>query len=389
MVYPNSLFTFFSFFGIILVTSCLPWNWQAWNAGSCLYILWTALACLNQFVNSIVWNGNIDNKAPIWCDISTKFLVGSSVGIPASSLCINRRIYKMVSTNTFPITRKEKLRALAEELGIGLGIPLLEMVLHYITQGHRFDIFEDVGCFPSTYNTWVAYVLVFCWPLAIGIVSAIYSTMNLIIINKPSSQLRLFLLDDNHSLNRQRYWRLTGLAAIEMIGTIAISCFNIFLNIRSGIQPWISWENTHYNFSRVQLFPALLWRQFPYSSVAIETSRWIPVLCAFLFFLVFGTSREARNSYRNTYKIAVRWFRRFLSRKEPPIRIRPRTLEDGRLETRISLGTVETRESVILDIGSHKVKNVNTALPARPLPTLAPLSSRPALPAELDRTFAC
>jgi hypothetical protein len=58
-------------------------------------------------------------------------------------------------------------------------IHLSLLTLHlpdYIPQGHRFDILEDIGCFPSTYNTWVAYVLVFAWPLAIGVVSAAYSS---------------------------------------------------------------------------------------------------------------------------------------------------------------------------------------------------------------------
>jgi hypothetical protein len=30
---------------------------------------WTALASLNFFINSIIWNGNVVNWAPVWCDI--------------------------------------------------------------------------------------------------------------------------------------------------------------------------------------------------------------------------------------------------------------------------------------------------------------------------------
>ncbi|KAI3595017.1 putative STE3-like pheromone receptor STE3_Mr7 [Moniliophthora roreri] len=249
----------------------------------------------------------------------TKPLFGYSVAIPASSLCINRRIYKMMSTNIFPVTRREKMRVLAEELAIGVGIPLLEMILHYITQGHRFDIFEDIGCVPSIYNTWVAVILIVCWPLAIGIVSTIYSNMHV------------------------------------------------------GIQPWVSWEDTHYDFWRVGLFPALVWRQLPYKSAAIEMSRWIPVVCAFTFFAIFGTSCEAKKFYLNAYENALTWCRgRFIRRKERPILVQPRTKEDGRLETRVSLCTVKTVESTVLDISpqdSHKLhQNVDKALPTRPLP---------------------
>jgi len=83
------------------------------------------------------------------------------------------------------------------DLAIGLGLPLLEMVLRklvssfamncidishhteYIDQGHRFNIYEDVGCYPFTYNTPVGYALVVVPPVAIGVVSGVYcSTSN-------------------------------------------------------------------------------------------------------------------------------------------------------------------------------------------------------------------
>jgi len=41
----------------------------AWNAGTCLYIIWTGVGCLIQSINSIVWNNNTVDKAPIYCDI--------------------------------------------------------------------------------------------------------------------------------------------------------------------------------------------------------------------------------------------------------------------------------------------------------------------------------
>ena len=39
------------------------------NTGTCLYIVWTALGCLNQFINAVIWNKNTVNRAPVWCDI--------------------------------------------------------------------------------------------------------------------------------------------------------------------------------------------------------------------------------------------------------------------------------------------------------------------------------
>jgi hypothetical protein len=39
------------------------------NTGTCLYMFWTGLGCLSQCINSIVWNKNMINRAPVYCDI--------------------------------------------------------------------------------------------------------------------------------------------------------------------------------------------------------------------------------------------------------------------------------------------------------------------------------
>ena len=55
--------------GFVVVLIPLPWHLEAWNSGTCYYMIWVALACLNQFVNSVVWANDALNRAPIWCDI--------------------------------------------------------------------------------------------------------------------------------------------------------------------------------------------------------------------------------------------------------------------------------------------------------------------------------
>src|SRR6266436_7979360 len=42
---------------------------SAWNTGTCLFMIWVGLGCLMQCINSIVWNKNIINRAPVYCDI--------------------------------------------------------------------------------------------------------------------------------------------------------------------------------------------------------------------------------------------------------------------------------------------------------------------------------
>jgi pheromone a factor receptor len=46
--------------------------------------------------------------------------------------------------------------------------------IDYIVQGHRFDIVEDVGCWPTIYISVPAIPLVYIWPLIINLVSIPY-----------------------------------------------------------------------------------------------------------------------------------------------------------------------------------------------------------------------
>ncbi|KIK69499.1 hypothetical protein GYMLUDRAFT_507936 [Collybiopsis luxurians FD-317 M1] len=301
LTYPNWVFSMCAFIGFLLCAIPLPWHLEAWNTGTCLYMIWTGLACLNQFVNSIIWTGNAINSAPVWCDISTRFMIGSAVAIPAASLCINRRLYYIATANAVTITKAERRRAVLVDLCIGVGIPVLEMVLQYIDQGHRFNIFEDIGCYPFTYNTWVAYVVVVTWPLAIGCVSAVYCILSIRAFNKRRAQFKE-LLSSNSNLSSNRYFRLMCLAATEIFCTIPLSCWSIYLNVTSEpIQPWKGWDDTHSFFSRVVQYPSVIWHLNKGTAISLETSRWFVVFCSVVFFAYFGFADEARKNYRAAF----------------------------------------------------------------------------------------
>lgn len=54
-----------------------------------------------------------------------------------------------------------------------LGI-LLNFRIEYVVQGHRFNILEDIGCYPALYNTLPTYFLSGMWPIVIGVISSVY-----------------------------------------------------------------------------------------------------------------------------------------------------------------------------------------------------------------------
>jgi len=298
---PNQVFAAFAFLSFILVSIPLPWHLEAWNTGTCLYILWTGTGALIMSINAIIWDGNTVNWAPVWCDITTRFMTGLSVAIPAASLCINRRLYTIARIRSVTFTADDRRRAILIDLAIGVGVPALVMALQYIVQGHRFDIIEDVGCRPFTYNTPPAYPLVFFPPLIIGLISGVYSALTIRAFYIRSVEIKA-VMSTNSSITFSRYFRLVALAAVDLLFTVPFSAFVIFANLKFGnVAPWISWDDTHSGFSRIDQIPARFWRSDPVARSSMEFSRWSVVACGFVFFMFFGFADEACKNYRKAY----------------------------------------------------------------------------------------
>ena len=61
--------------------------------------------------------------------IATKFNIGMTVAISAASLCINRRLYHIACIRVVTATKSDRRRAVLVDLAIGVGIPVLVMIL--------------------------------------------------------------------------------------------------------------------------------------------------------------------------------------------------------------------------------------------------------------------
>jgi pheromone a factor receptor len=112
--------------------------------------------------------------------------------IPVCALCITRRLYKVVTLKVVVITNSEKRRAIIEDLLIGVGVPILQIIARecaqpfvsadyllgcksdYIVSTNRYDIYEDFGPYNPTATTPPTSILFTAWPVTIGIVAAFY-----------------------------------------------------------------------------------------------------------------------------------------------------------------------------------------------------------------------
>ncbi|KAG5730067.1 Pheromone B alpha 3 receptor, partial [Termitomyces sp. T112] len=119
-------FSVLSCISFVLVLISLPWHLKSplYNTGICLYMAWTSLGCLNLFINSIMWRDTMSNIAPVWCDISTKFMTIVGIALPVASLCISRHLYHLTA-RCAPKFKIDGWRGLLLDLSIGLGVPIV------------------------------------------------------------------------------------------------------------------------------------------------------------------------------------------------------------------------------------------------------------------------
>jgi pheromone a factor receptor len=230
---------------------------------------------------------------------ATHYQIALNVAIPACSLVISRRLFEIVQGRTVMDSQDSKGKEIIVDLGIGLGVPILSMALSVIPQGHRFDIYEEMGCRPAIYSTIAALLLINAWPLIIGIVSGIYTCLIFYAMAKRNANLKE-LIASHPNLSVSRYWRLIILASMDIIFTIPLYSYNLYLTTLT-LQPWISWDNVHADFGYIGQYPSVLWRQDTQGVITLEYDRWVYVFCAIVAFALFGFGAEARNDYRSIW----------------------------------------------------------------------------------------
>jgi len=255
-------------------------------------------------VNAIAWADNVDIKLLVWCDITTKILIGFTLAVPLSAFCLVRQLEQVSSGRQTFFTHEDRKRRMIIEAVLCFGVPVIFMGLHYIVQGHRFDIIEGIGCSPATYISVPAVILIWVPPLVISSVSMIYAIATFHHFLKRRIEFATVL--QSSAISPARYLRLMSLAVFEIFWDTGTNIYILYFNTYTGLQPWISWESVHLNFSRVDQYPDFLVpAEF---QIQIIVQWWIIPISSVAFCLLFGFGQEATNDYLAMFN----WVRRHI-----------------------------------------------------------------------------
>lgn len=93
-----------------------------------------------------------------------------------------------------------------------------------------------------------------------------------------------------------------ALSGTQLLLNLPMNIYNFYNNFHTPVYPWISWSNTHSDYSFVGQLHSDAWRL--HNEASFEWSRWSVVACAFSFFIFFGFAEEARKHYRIAYSFS-------------------------------------------------------------------------------------
>ncbi|TFY61868.1 hypothetical protein EVG20_g6898 [Dentipellis fragilis] len=302
-----------AFLAAVAVLIPIPWHWRARNVPTLSIIAWLFVSNFIYGINTSIWAGNARILVPVWCDIVTKIQIGSNIALPAACFCLCVHLERIASVRQAHTTRTSKTRQMIFDLSMCWLLPILYMILHYIVQGHRFDIVEDFGCRPTVYVSIASLFIVFIPPLALTVATLILGGVALAHFFRRRLSFARHLQQSNSALTTARYFRLMVMALVEMFWTLVVSSLNVWFTCRGGLRPWISWDNVHVGFSQIGQFPTVL---IPKDDLRWTFALWwtIPI-SAFIFSAFFAFGEDAMREYCACFA----WVRLHVFRMQPPL----------------------------------------------------------------------
>ncbi|KAF9555108.1 fungal pheromone STE3G-protein-coupled receptor [Agrocybe pediades] len=307
MQYP--FLPFFAFLSAVLVIIPFPWHWRAQNVSTMSIMFWLCIVNIISGVNTIVWAGNVNNPIPVWCDITSKIAVGASYALPLSTLCICKHLEMVSSSRKVSYDARDRKRRIIFECIMCFLVPAIFMALHYIVQGHRFDIIENFGCQAAVYISVQAILIIWFPQLLFAVITLIYAALALHNFVRRRLTFAAHLHNSNSALTTNRYLRLIAMAMTEMIWGVVLTAYNLWSNASPGLRPWTNWADVHSDFGRVDTYPVSEVPQFFIQSMLLFW--WTLPASSFIFFFFFGFGEDAIKEYRKVWN----WFRKTVLRK--------------------------------------------------------------------------
>ncbi len=173
----NNTYAAFCLIAACLSTLSVPVHVRAGNTAVLLMIFWCSLGLVNKGFNTLAFNHKLRVTWMFACDISAIIERTWQLGLCCGSLCVLHRLENIASLRQAHSTEKDRRRRFWIDVGIGLGIPFLQIPLFFIVQPNRLDVQEDIGCSAPLYNSVPALFAYYLWRLLASVLCVVFAGM--------------------------------------------------------------------------------------------------------------------------------------------------------------------------------------------------------------------
>ncbi|KAG6860871.1 hypothetical protein C0995_006551 [Termitomyces sp. Mi166 len=221
------------------------------NVANLAIVSWLLGANVVHGINAVIWAGNVELHAPVWCDIVTKLLLGATVALPGAFLSIACRLELVSSMRPISREHKSQISPVMLEFILCYVVPLFYMGLHFIVQDHRFDLVEDYGCSASIHPSavgltlmWLPPILLCCASLFLCGASVAHS------FNFQTSAFSMHL-EQRSPFTYSTFIRRLTITIITSAVLFVVSLFSVFTI--SQFIPYTSWSAAHIEFITINI----------------------------------------------------------------------------------------------------------------------------------------
>ncbi|KAH8915999.1 STE3-domain-containing protein, partial [Atractiella rhizophila] len=259
-------------------------NVRKGNSALVCLMFWVILMPIINAINVLIWRNDAIDRAPVFCDITAKLELASSVGNPASLFCIIRYLAQVVQPGAGFFNQAERRRQAAFNYALSFGFPIFVMATHIIYQPSRYGLINGVGCSYTAINVWAIYPLFLLWPVILAVYSSLYGLYVVYRLTIHRRDWKKLLTASESALTAERFLRLCALGFAYLAIRLPTS-FLYFNHLRKNFGPLIpyDWNFIHNNPGTVY---------FTNDPTPLDFNTWTPFISAVLVGAFFGFTRE-------------------------------------------------------------------------------------------------
>ncbi|CAA93308.1 pheromone M-factor receptor Map3 [Schizosaccharomyces pombe] len=273
-------YQFYAYFALVLSIPILYMQLRARNIPCLLLLFWLTLTTLIYVVESAIWS-NPYAETIRWmgyglCDITSRIVTCSSIGIPASAFTLVLYLDTVIRRD-HPLKRYENW---IWHVCLSILLPLIIMAMMVPLESNRYVVICMNGCYSSFYQTWYTLLFFYIPPCLLSFGGLFFVSRIVVLYWRRQRELQQFFQRDSQ-LTSKRFLRLLCLAAVFFLGYFPLTIFMVVAN--GKLQQFLP-----FNHELVEAWHQESITYYPTTKVGLND--WVPPTVLYLMSLFFSTS---------------------------------------------------------------------------------------------------